>query len=1688
MRVFMAFLLCFSLPVLGSVVIEEDFETVDNWQMNGSCLHESAGQFLQLTQNVGSQAGSAFYLDSVELNGEFSVTFEFEMSPDLTLCDADGLTFVIMDAEAGIDYVGGLGLDLGLGGSAGANAVYKTLMIEIDNYVDGGTIGDVKNNPYDAGYENHIGVGYHPEGLRAFAPRSQFLVNPVDPPFEAPDFEYGVESVEPSGIWRVEFLFNHGHFHLFLECLGEGYEWGPELVLEGTFQNYIPWENFGESIIGFTGGTGGCVMEHRIHNVTFTTPETPKQVPHNFVCEGLPGGDGILVQWDGPATRLVREAGAEITELDISGGSPLIDEVGPGVYNYRLEGDGTEPMNQRILYSPDPDDPFSKLTVYEEFEEELDPEVWKVLGDAVLDNGRMLLAPAVNSMLGFLVLDQPFYTEKFHIEFDWEIGGGNDADGLAIFFIPTGQADLVPGWPGGMIGQGGQGIGPVLGIEVDQYEGNGPDPAYEHIGVNYTSDPWGFIARDNMPHANNNTAFVDPTTFGMPNIRNSGQWHLSADIENGTVVVCLTPPGGDEQEVLSVTLEDWQPFTGYLGFCASTGGLNDNHWIDNLLLQVRAPIAPNNLTLDIQNEDDVTLSWENQYLYTSMEILRDGEGIATLNMGTTSYQDNNVPAGAHEYTLIVHYGGEEGRAVASCEIMPVDAVPSLSANGSVTKWLLLGPYSENPLAPIGMGNPGYENMAADWLTDGDVSETEIAPEAGDQVDTDYSGASIAYSLLSTPGNPDMNPGRMPTWYLWEDPDNNIELTDVHGSDINNAMSYGVCYIYNPTDSVQDVYCGFGSDDSCFVRLNGEEIHYHNQPRGSAGAIQNHACASLNPGMNTVMIKTFEAGGGFNFNFRLEDIDGNPIAFDMPFSYHTSMNAPAGTIAVSTDDGKTFEFTADVSGTVTSYLWDFDAADGLYQEATGQTVSHTFDANGTYLVSAVVTGNTGQQSVLHAQVEVTKAVAPVIKPVLPASDVGFENVAYRRPLALETGAADWSVTTAPADIGAAIDENGILTLPADSATGEVAFSVSATNAGGTSTVDFTVNFNLTEFVDNFVDDPLENPLWTVDMPHDGGNIDLFHDGAAETLVLQTLDATSNYDIWCTFDRAPKLLRPVTGDFSAEVKVTMLSEGDRNRQPGLIVEFDQSDAAPDAFLFGYLRNGVGMERVCGYDGMTAENSVVSDMGLVPPYDSWFRVDRVGTSYSFSYKMNEEDPWSNLYTTEFDLEPLTVGIFFKNWSSICSVEYDDFVLRPASEPGVSDLACTVSGSSVDLSWTELAGADSVRIIRDIFYDGETAAEIATLDPGTASYTDTPPVDRYGMVEYTVEATYDMDVAAASCQLGVAEEGWVAFQDGFAPTADYEGSEDAHIIVYRNEINEYNSGLNTSIEIGGNADGVDYKQTLIQFDLTDIAPGTTISDAVLSMHYWYERNGTIALPPVVNIYASPVFKQWSAGRGNGIDGEPALCDEVSWQSAARYFEFWEIPGAFGEDDIGDWVVEHELDTAAGQYRCEWQAPDMTDVVQGWVNDPSTNNGLKLSAPSDGDVHNEVGAHALGLYNFVSTDYPVPIYRPILMIRTGSAGLNVFVGDANCDAGVNIADAVSVLSYLFSGGEACCLTNMDANGDGGVNIADAVSVLSYLFSGGELLVPGGGAAVTEDSCATYDPATIAAEVSDCQNPCPYGK
>ena len=97
--------------------------------------------------------------------------------------------------------------------------------------------------------------------------------------------------------------------------------------------------------------------------------------------------------------------------------------------------------------------------------------------------------------------------------------------------------------------------------------------------------------------------------------------------------------------------------------------------------------------------------------------------------------------------------------------------------------------------------------------------------------------------------------------------------------------------------------------------------------------------------------------------------------------------------------------------------------------------------------------------------------------------------------------------------------------------------------------------------------------------------------------------------------------------------------------------------------------------------------------------------------------------------------------------------------------------------------------------------------------------------------------------------------------------------------------------------------------------------------------------------------------------------------------------------------------------------------------------------------------------------------------------------GDVNQDGEFDLADAVSIFSYLFSGEEApACLDAADLNDSGGLDISDGIAELSWLFSGGPPPAapwPECGEDPTRDmlSCARFEECAPPSTCDDCPEP-----
>lgn len=206
------------------------------------------------------------------------------------------------------------------------------------------------------------------------------------------------------------------------------------------------------------------------------------------------------------------------------------------------------------------------------------------------------------------------------------------------------------------------------------------------------------------------------------------------------------------------------------------------------------------------------------------------------------------------------------------------ALPQISDFGSIQHWLILGPFTRQ----VEGANPGDDQLVRDYLTDGSVTEGDIAPSAGDTIEPDYGGAAASTGLL--PNLLGRNPGDVPTWIEWrdyDDADDRVDFERVYG-DLNQVMCYALTYLEVEDDVV--VNFGVSSDDSVQVLLDGEELHKNNAARGALDrryqdtplSHPNLGNVTLTAGTHTLVVKVFEGGGEHNFRVGFLDDQGTEI--------------------------------------------------------------------------------------------------------------------------------------------------------------------------------------------------------------------------------------------------------------------------------------------------------------------------------------------------------------------------------------------------------------------------------------------------------------------------------------------------------------------------------------------------------------------------------------------------------------------------------------------------------------------------------------------------------------------------------------------------------------------------------------------------------------------------------------------
>jgi hypothetical protein len=394
----------------------------------------------------------------------------------------------------------------------------------------------------------------------------------------------------------------------------------------------------------------------------------------------------------------------------------------------------------------------------------------------------------------------------------------------------------------------------------------------------------------------------------------------------------------------------------------------------------------------------------------------------------------------------------------------------------------------------------------------------------------------------------------------------------------------------------------------------------------------------------------------------------------------------------------------------------------------------------------------------------------------------------------------------------------------------------------------------------------------------------------------------------------------------------------------------------------------------------------------------------------------------------------------------------------PGPTALACVASDLRWEtiLSWTSGWPYGSVTVVRD-------GVPVATLSGAPESYVD--PVPGLGVYAYDVYGSLGaMTSLVASCTAVVSTVPPVVID-----RCECDAGRSAHI-AWTNAIASYDA-ITILIDGAETADSP-LPGTATSYDsiALDAGPHTIAVRAALAGERSSDaRCSALApVPPPAGMVCAPVAGAWAI--------------DVSWTNAWAYESVTILrngaavatipgPAASYRDDVPApgayaYVVAGNLgDQSANAAGCivrvtfipppqgiacttlgmrahvAWTDPIAYDAIQVF-RDGEQIAALSGSATSYDDTLADVLPHQYAVVGTLGT------HASANAVCSAAASDAAFVrGDVNADAVVNIADAVSLLNYLFrSGKEPACLESANLNDDAAVNIADVIYSLGYLF------------------------------------------
>ncbi|MDP2898087.1 MAG: hypothetical protein Q8Q12_16250, partial [bacterium] len=223
--------------------------------------------------------------------------------------------------------------------------------------------------------------------------------------------------------------------------------------------------------------------------------------------------------------------------------------------------------------------------IQEDFSTAPDPAEWILNGTATWDPEyqALFLTDAAADMIGSIFWWEPLRADVFSVSFDIWIGDGSGADGMTFAWV---EGPELLGGGGGSLGFYGLN---GYGIKFDTYSGGDTEPEnyVAIVEASQSSSSTGFAYDDTIPEMED----IFDASGAIP-----APYHVDVEFSNGRVEMWMENSTAaaqmDRTKVFDFTIPGYAPFDAYFGFTGATGGADNIHAIDNVVIRQAASAGP----------------------------------------------------------------------------------------------------------------------------------------------------------------------------------------------------------------------------------------------------------------------------------------------------------------------------------------------------------------------------------------------------------------------------------------------------------------------------------------------------------------------------------------------------------------------------------------------------------------------------------------------------------------------------------------------------------------------------------------------------------------------------------------------------------------------------------------------------------------------------------------------------------------------------------------------------------------------------------------------------------------------------------------------------------------------------------------------------------------------------------------